>query len=305
VRSANLGTKNRKTTNLVTKVEDMARRRAFNALMRVPWNRFHEAYREYLSWEAFAFWVRAIVEAEGCAPSWLRTIFKERCPAFVEDDTQVSESRPLIHRLDEWIHNHVFGTAKQEGWLDAVIFYAVRSPLSQGSWAHWEHCENAWKRERTTAYPEFEQWWLAAQNSKVGVAVIASRLADTVDKYVDWQAFTCWLHPIIEGNQHLSPLAIAELERTCPGFVELVAEHKSNLQAWDSLTTYIEGHFFSEPKTNGWFDSVLKHARSHPRHVRTLAYSEHWNRDWARKPALSYPSLAEWRQTADDYIELD
>ena len=305
MRSANLGTKKRKPTNLETKVESIARRRAFKELMRVPWTRFHEASQEYLRWEAFSFWVRSIVEAEGCAPSWLTDIFKERCPAFLDDDTQVNASRPLIHRLDEWIHNHIFGYAKQEGWLDAIIFYAVRNPLSQGSWAHWEHCENAWKRKRTIAYPKFEEWWRAARNCKVCADVIAFSLADMVDKYVDWQAFAYWLRPIMEGHQQLPPQVVAELKRRCPGFMQLSAKHKSNLQAWDSLTEYIEGRFFSAPKTNGWFDCVLKHARSHPRHVRTLEYGKHWNKDWCRNRVLSYPSFAEWRQAADDHIELD
>jgi hypothetical protein len=305
VRSAKLGTKNRKPANLETKVEGIARRRAFKELMRVPWNRFHEAYRDYLRWEAFAFWVRAIVEAEGCAPPWLTAIIKERCAGFLENDTPVNESRPLAHRLDEWIHNHIFGCAKQEGWLDAVIFYAVRNPLSEGSWAHWEHCEKAWKSKRTIAYPEFEEWWRTAQNCEVCADVIASSLADVVDKYVDWQAFLFWLRPIMDGNKQLSSQVVAELERRCPGFVELSAKHKFNRQGWNSLRKYIQDHFFSAPKTNGWFACVLKHARSHPRHVRTLEYSEGWNRVWSRNPSLSYPSFAEWRQAADDYIELD
>jgi hypothetical protein len=286
-------------------VADIARRRAFKQLMRVPWNRFHEAYREYLRWEAFAFWVRAIVEAEGCAPSRLKAILKERCAGFVKDDMRVNESRPLVHGLDEWIHNHIFGHAKQEGWFDAVIFYAVRNPLSEGSWAHWEYCEKTWKRKRTIPYPEFEEWWLAALKCKVCADVIASRLSDMVDQYVDCQALLFWLRPIMQGDQQLSAQVVDELESRCPGFVELSAKHKSNPQGWKSLAKYIEDRFFSEPKTNGWFECVLKHARAHPRHVRTFEYSKRWKRDWSRNPSPSYPSFAEWRQAADDHIELD
>jgi hypothetical protein len=304
VRSANFGKKNRKPTKLETKLERRARRRAFNELMRVPWNRFHEACGEYLRWEAFAFWVRAIVEAQGCAPSSLIAIIKKRCPGFIEDDAQVDESRPLVFRLDEWIHNHVFGYAKQEGWLDAVIFYAVRNPLSRGSWAYWEHCENTWKRKPAAAYPDFEDWWRMAQNSKIGPDVIASRLADTADKYVDWQAFLFWLRPIMEGHKQLSVQVLAELKSRCPGFVDFSAKPKATPRNWNSLKKYVEGQFFSAPKTEGWFDCVLKRVRCHPRQMRTLAYSKRWTRDWSRNPSLSYPSFAEWRQAADDYIEL-
>jgi hypothetical protein len=305
VRSAYLGTKNRKPTKLETKVEGIARRRAFKELMRVPWNRFHEAHLEYLRWEAFAFWVRAIVEAEGGVPSWLTGIIKERCPGFFKDDTQVSEPRQLIHRLDEWSHNHLLGYAKQEGWLDAVIFYAVRNPLSEGSWAHWEHCEKAWKGKHPIAYPEFEEWWRTAQNRKIYPNVIASSLAGIVDEHVDWQAFLFWLRPMMEGNKQLPPPVVAEVKRRCPGFMKLSGKHRSSPQGWSSLTKYIEERFFSSPKTNGWFTCVLKHARFHPRHARTLEYSRRWNKDWSRNPSPSYPSFSEWRKAADDYIELD
>jgi hypothetical protein len=305
VRSAYLGTKNRKPTKLETKVEGIARRRAFKELMRVPWNRFHEAYLEYLRWEAFAFWVRAIVEAEGNFPSWLTVTIKERCPGFFDDNTQVSEPRLLIRRLDGWIHNHTFGDAKREGWLDAIIFYAVRNPLSEGCWVHWEHCEKAWKRKRPIEYPEFEEWWRMAQNCKVCANVIASSLAAMMDKYVDWQTFLFWLRPIMEGNKQLPPPVVAELKRRCPGFMKLSGKHRSSPQGWSSLTEYIEDRFFSSPKTNGWFTCVLKHARFHPLHVRTLEYSRRWNKDWSRNPSPSYPSFAEWRKAADDYIELD
>src|SRR5260370_826322 len=61
-------------------VQGIARRRATKQLMQVPWDSFHKSYEEYLCWEALALWVRAVVETEGSAPSWLVATIKKRCP---------------------------------------------------------------------------------------------------------------------------------------------------------------------------------------------------------------------------------
>ncbi len=67
--------------------------------MRVPWDRFHKAYEEYLRWEALALWVRAVVETEGSAPSWLVATIKKRCPGFIENDVLLNEPRLLGFRF--------------------------------------------------------------------------------------------------------------------------------------------------------------------------------------------------------------
>ena len=76
--------KTAKFTKLEKRVGDIASRRARRQLMQVPWDRFHKAYEEYIRWQAFALWARAIVELEGSTPSWLKAIQRKRCPGFVE-----------------------------------------------------------------------------------------------------------------------------------------------------------------------------------------------------------------------------
>jgi hypothetical protein len=151
------------------RVQELARRRATRQLLRVPWDRFSKAQQEYLDWEDFSLWVRAIVESEGRVPDSISRILQERCPGFLEYERKCRETRPkqaspLPLLLLEWIHDRVFAHAKQERWLDALLFFSVRDPYSQCTWAYWEHCEDKWKRKRPTGYPSFEEWRLAAEN---------------------------------------------------------------------------------------------------------------------------------------------
>ncbi len=103
--------------------------------MRVPWDRFYLAYEEYLRWEALALWVRAVVATEGSAPSWLAATLKKHCPGFIENEALLNEPRLLGFLFHEWIHNQIFGLVKQEGWLDALMFYGVRDIRAQSTWA--------------------------------------------------------------------------------------------------------------------------------------------------------------------------
>ena len=152
-------------------VQEKARRRAIRQLLRVPPERFSQVQLDYLDWEAFLLWVRAVVEAEGRLPAQISRILEERCPGFLAHEKRCRESHPkqlspLPLLLLEWIHDRVFAQAKQDGWLDALIFFSVRKPYSERTWAYWEHCENEWKRKRPIRYPNFNEWRLQAESWK-------------------------------------------------------------------------------------------------------------------------------------------
>jgi len=151
------------------RLQDLALRRAARQLLRVPWDRFSRAQQEYLGWESFSLWVRAVVDAEGRVPAQVRRVLQERCPGFLDYETQyrkthLKRASPLPLLLLEWIHDRVFAHAKAEGWLDALIFFSVRHSHSQRTWTYWEHCEEEWKRKRPTRYPSFEEWGLACES---------------------------------------------------------------------------------------------------------------------------------------------
>lgn len=138
-----------------------ARLRAKRQLLRVSSARFEKARLEYLQWEAFSLWVRAIADAEKRLPTAVMKTVQQRCPGLLPQGRAPAKLLPLD--ILKWVHNHTFGVAKREGWLDALMFYSVRDPRSQRTWAYWEHCEREWKKQRPRSYPPFERWLHAAK----------------------------------------------------------------------------------------------------------------------------------------------
>jgi len=277
-------------------------------LMRVPWDRFHKAYEEYLCWEALALWVRAVVETEGSAPSWLVATLKKRCPGFIENEALLNEPRLLGFRVHEWIHNRVFGLAKQEGWLDALMFYGVRDLRSQNTWAYWEHCQHEWHRRRPSSYPNFDEWLRLARNYTSGQETSVANVADAVERYVEWKVFACWLHPLSSSRTELPKRVAAQLQRKCPGFLEPLnpddnKSHDGRARSVERLMTWIEDHSFSQAKEEGWFAMIVKQALTHPLYVRIAQYSKQWNKNWSQNPLAVYPSFVQWRHVAENYVE--
>ena len=160
-------TPNRRPGRTGLRVQELARRRATRQLLPVPSDRFSLARQEYLDWESFSLWVRAVVGTEGRVPVWMTPVLRKRCPGFLEHARQCQSAHPkkplhIPHLLLEWIHDHTFARVKEEGWLDGLIFYSVRDPYSQSTWAHCEECEDEWRRIRPARYPSFDEWRRAA-----------------------------------------------------------------------------------------------------------------------------------------------
>jgi hypothetical protein len=295
-------------TELERSVQAIARRQATRQLMRVPWGRFRKAHRAYPRWLAFALWTQAIVAAEGHTPSWLAAIVRKRCPGFMAKEALTTEPGVLALRLHEWIHKQVFRHAKEEGWLDALIFYGVRELRSQAAWVYWEHCEKEWNRRRPRAYPTFQKWWQTAQRYRLGEKASVARVAETVERYVEWQTFAYWLRPLLETNRELPARVAAEMERRCPGFLEFNNSHALGKQeekgrAWRRLLAWIDDHFFSEARKQGWFETVVDQARNDPHHARIVEFYKRWNKSWSQNSAIAYPSFGQWRRAADTYVE--
>src|SRR5207244_11565983 len=101
-------------------------------------------------------------------PAWLAKVLEERCPGLFGVEHSRRQADPegeslLWRRFLEWIEFNVLRDAKDEGWLRAVTFYAVRDPVYARDCAYWQHCERDWKRQRRPSYPSFEDWRSASE----------------------------------------------------------------------------------------------------------------------------------------------
>jgi hypothetical protein len=300
--------KTAKFSKLERTVGHIASRRARLQLMQVPWDRFHKAYEEYIRWQAFALWARAVVELEGCAPSWLRAILRKRCPGFTEEVARSNKPELLGLQLLPWAHNQVFGFAKEEGWLDALVFYGFRDTRSQGYWMYWEHCDSEWKKRRPVATPTFVQWGRSALRWKLHGDVGCASVAKAVEKFLDFEALVYWLRPLFRGAKvRLPPHVAHELRQESPILLEFVsretsADYEGKSRSWQRLFSWGKDHVLSQAKKDGSLDCVLHQAGIHPRHVRLVDYAALWCKSQPGNTALPYPYLRQWQRDMEGYV---
>jgi hypothetical protein len=300
--------KTAKFSKLERRVGHSASRRARRQLIQVPWNRFHKAYEQYIRWQAFVFWARAVVELERSTPSWLEAILRKRCPSLAEKPACSSKTELLGLELLPWVHNQVFGFAKEEGWLDALVFYGFRDIRSQGYWAYWKHCDSEWKRRRPTEIPSFVQWRRLALNWKLHGDVGCAAVAKAVEKYIDFEAFVYWLRPLFQMPTIKLPANIArKLSQQSSSMLEFVsremaAGHEDKSRSWKRLYNWGKDHVLSHAKKEGWLDCVLRQAGIHPRHVRLVDYSAPWCKSRRVNAALPFPSVRQWQRDMEGYV---
>jgi hypothetical protein len=312
--------------NDISRLQRRARERADSQARRIPWQRLLEARNQYIDWQEFYFWVRSIVEVEDQIPDWLVEVINERCPGFLESEHRLDPSKaaekPVYLRLEDWIDEHIFGFAKQEGWFNAVTFYAVREPRYQRAQICWSESVEQWKQVCPVYYPSFGEWKLAAAQCDDAAHLVPDaragresakrvdprELAEAVERYLDWEAFAYWVRPALERSDELSAEMANELERRCPGFLEAFRSARTSgptltADSWPELMRWIAEHCFQKAKAEGWCDAILSAAQIHPRAIRTQEYCDHCDEIWAAGLPVPYPSFEQWRQQADGYVE--
>ena len=298
-----------KFSELESRVGRVASRRARRQLMHVSWDRFHKAYEEYVRWQAFTLWARAIVELEGSTPSWLQTMLRRRCPGFQKQAANPSKPELLGLKLPTWVHRQVFGLAKKEGWLDALAFYGFRDTRSQGYWAYWEHCESEWKKKPPAAIPSFVRWRRSALDWKLHGDVSSAAITSAVEDYIRFEAFLYWLRPLLQTKEARLPAQIAiELREVCPSLLEfwtreISAANRTQARSWRLLVDWSRDHVLGRPKKEGWLDHVVRQTELHPRHVRLAAFSALYCKSRLETAGKPYPSFRQWQRDVQSSVE--
>ena len=142
----------------VLRLQQLARERAKRQARRIPWQRLHESCTQYIDWQEFYLWVRSITESEGGIPDWLAPVLDDHCPGFLRAEHELTakagRARPLVLRLEDWIDEQAFAAARaicavpslctaihcftEEGWFNAITYYAVREHSDQQTSALWQ-----------------------------------------------------------------------------------------------------------------------------------------------------------------------
>jgi hypothetical protein len=310
------------------RLQRAARERADEEARRIPWQRLYEVRNQYIDWQEFNLWARSILEVEQRIVDWLAEILQNRCPGFLETEKALTpkavKTRPLVLRLEDWIEDHVFGFAKQEGSFFASTYYAIRDPRYQRAEVCWSECTEKWKKAKPIQYPSFEEWkgmaaqcdetaHLTARERKARASaklVQPDRLNEAATRYMDCEALAYWARPALEQNAEPPAEVAREMERQCPGYLDTRRTTRGkaprgSAQDWEHLMLWVGDHCFSNAQQEGWFDAILVQVRSHPRAIRTMEYADHCDDVWESEPPRPYPSLQDWRREADSYVDLD
>lgn len=188
------------------------------------------------------------------------------------------------------------------------MFYGSRGLASQCVWTHWERCEEEWRRNRPVSYPGFQAWFRAAEAQDLFAQVPVARLTEAVGKYVFWEAFVCWLRPLLENDSRLPRRVALQVEHMLPGFLETAKSHASSHKKERVTTTrllmsWIASHRFPEAKRGAWLAILRKQAHAHPQLVRITEYARHLRSETYRQQAREYPSFERWRRAAEHYVK--
>ena len=283
---------------------------------------------QYIDWQEFYLWVRSILEVEDRIPDWLAEILNDRVRDFSKpkERSHPKQPRPGLWslRLEDWIEDHVFGFAKQEGSFFAITYYAIRDPRYQRAEVCWSECTEKWKKAKPAQYPSFEEWkgmaakcdetaHLMAGERKARASaklVHPDRLTEAAARYIDCEALAYWARPALEGGSELPPEVVRELERRCPGYLDArlkacARASSGGAQDWEHLMLWVGDRFFQHAKAEGWFDAILIQVRSHPRAIRTMEFADHCDELWDDKLPSPYPPFEDWRREADSFVDLD
>jgi hypothetical protein len=136
-------------------------------LKHVDAERLAQTITDYIEWRAFAYWVRLVVETEGCISAEMRGILEHRCPGFLESAEDYWRSHPkerefLWLRLISWIDDEIFSFAKAEGWPHALGYFAARDPRLDRVRAYWLLCDEERTRNRMSRWADLAAWRQAA-----------------------------------------------------------------------------------------------------------------------------------------------
>lgn len=138
--------------------QDQAKRSLF------PDDRFAALVAEFIEWEAFAFWVRAVVESAGEVPAELADVLQQRCPGFLDrvqggEGTRGAEYSTWFWReLLAWIEASFFGEPRAASCLDAIRDAARTHLRGERIAAYWADCSSRWRTRPPDPFPSFDEW---------------------------------------------------------------------------------------------------------------------------------------------------
>jgi hypothetical protein len=291
--------------SLVLNVRLDSKQRALENALLVPWRELAASADEYVQWQGFVLWVRALIYAAGDVPDGIRSELRTRCPGFVRGD-EPAKHQPIWKALEDWIATEHF----------AMMYYAYKDVRMEQAWSLWERSKADWSRTQPSEWPTFDQWKLyisathtlakgLTEKARVVAAmenVNHNRLESAVGDVVERRALILWADCVSKPAQPLDPAVIAEIENRCPGAVSVIpTECCWSAPTLVRLIRRVESRWREAAQREAWHAALRYHIVNHPRYQRVLHYRQRCHDEWLRVRPISLPSFPAWLASADAY----
>jgi hypothetical protein len=133
----------------------------------VPPDELHRWILQYVEWEAFAYWVRTVVEVVRSLPNDVAGELNRRCPGFLNaegDSLTSTDSTGFFRVLIAWVESHAFSEIKHTTWIESIRAYARQHVRAERIVEYWAVCGSRWQRNPPATFPSFEAWLLEIED---------------------------------------------------------------------------------------------------------------------------------------------
>ncbi|MGA2329818.1 MAG: hypothetical protein ABSH05_26510 [Bryobacteraceae bacterium] len=287
----------------------------------VPWKQFAATLAEYVEWFSFCLWARTTFEADGHLSTGLDCALQERVPGFLEQaqSRRIRGQRAAVCfwlRLLDWVHSDHFIVPQQQGWLDALRWYAASDPLVRKAWFLWHQQDDQRKARKPLTAPSYAEWRealvdcpefvepgsLRAKALGLVAGVEPRRFRLAVEDYVGACAFVFWVRAIESATEAVPAFVQKAVHSRWPD-CDVPPDSSEDAEFWRQLLAWVERHFFSNAISEGWLSALRFIAEEDLHYQRLLAYCLHCEERWIERPLPRYPRFAQWASKAENYIE--
>lgn len=136
-----------------------------------------------------------------------------------------------------------------------------------------------------------------------GGLVAPDLLAQAINDFIEWRAFSYWLRLTVETQGFVSDAMIGILKERCPGFLEYAAayakEHPREPEfLWLRFLEWTDEKLFHVSITEGWRHALGYYATRDPRMDQLRSHWKQCRRTWKQQPPASFPDFEIWRAAA-------
>ena len=306
--------------NPADRVRRQAETRALDEARTVPWKILADAAGEYTEWQAFALWLRALLDACEGLPVEVALEIEKRSPVLASrtrmpGNTSLSRGSRAWQDVIDWAESNIFVQAKGERWLNAVRYFSSKSLLSMKVWSYWEEIDRRWRDEKPEALPSYQQWMNAtaavsrlsnpesdAQKVLDSVRLIPElRWQQMLDAFLELTTLCLWMEILLGVGQAGKELVARELTIRYPRFASFSIQKAA--AAISALTKWVidcESPFaMAQPPLS----ALDYHLKCHPAYHARRRYAARCRGLWGDGHLDRLPSFAEWTDAADGFFE--